>query len=287
MIPEYPKTSDIKLQHRDILDKRLKALPEGISEFTFANLYLFRKTHDYKISRLPENNILITGMEKKRPFFMLPFNLPQDPLLEELFEKFNTLKNIAEKQARILENKGYDINEDRHNFDYLYSRKQMAELSGRKFHKKRNRVNIFIENNEYSAQPLLPEFENDALEVLEKWHKKMSSEADYKPAKEALRNMDYLALCGCIYYVNEKPVGYSLGEELANGKSFAIHFEKALETKKFKGIYQFINQSFASILPDKYEFINMEQDLGISGLRKAKKSYHPIGFVKKFRAVKP
>ena len=64
--------------------------------------------------------------------------------------------------------------------------------------------------------------------------------------------------------------------------SYAIHFEKA--APDYKGLYQFINQSFASVLPESYNIINREQDLGIAGLRKAKLSYQPTGFVKKYRA---
>jgi hypothetical protein len=39
-------------------------------------------------------------------------------------------------------------------------------------------------------------------------------------------------------------------------------------------------------LPDKYELINREQNLGDPGLRQAKESYKPIGFVEKYRAAK-
>ena len=95
--------------------------------------------------------------------------------------------------------------------------------------------------------------------------------------------MEELQLCGGIYYVDGQPVAYSLGEELARGKSFVIHFEKAVS--EYKGLWQFVNQAFASILPDKYETVNREQDLGNEGLRKAKLSYKPVGFVKKYRAT--
>jgi len=103
------------------------------------------------------------------------------------------------------------------------------------------------------------------------------------PAKEALERMDELQLCGGIYYVDGKPAAYILGEEIAEGKTFVIHFEKAVG--EYKGLYQFINQSFAAILPEKYTYINREQDLGDEGLRQAKLTYRPVGFIKKYRAA--
>jgi hypothetical protein len=94
-----------------------------------------------------------------------------------------------------------------------------------------------------------------------------------------------LQLCGGIFYIDGRPVAYCLGEVLAQGKCFVIHFEKAVAVERYKGIYQYINQAFASILPEKYETVNREQDLGILSLRQAKESYNPLGFVKKYRAV--
>ena len=78
-------------------------------------------------------------------------------------------------------------------------------------------------------------------------------------------------------------MAYSLGEELMQGRSFAIHFEKAVNG--YKGVWQFVNQAFAAILPEKYQTINREQDLGDQGLRSAKMSYKPCGFIKKYRAL--
>jgi hypothetical protein len=60
---------------------------------------------------------------------------------------------------------------------------------------------------------------------------------------------------------------------------FAIHFEKAVD--EYRGVYQFMNQAFAATLPRFFTFINREQDLGSEGLRQAKMTYRPCGFVKK------
>ena len=53
-----------------------------------------------------------------------------------------------------------------------------------------------------------------------------------------------------------------------------------------RGLYQYVNQAFATVLPEKYELINREQNLGDTGLRQAKDSYPPVGFAKKYRATR-
>ncbi|MEN8257174.1 MAG: DUF2156 domain-containing protein [Thermodesulfobacteriota bacterium] len=284
MIPHYPQDDELHLTMRPLLHPLFQKLEEGISEFTFANLYLFRDTHHYRVSMF-DGEVLITGRDGKDPFFMLPFGLPNGQLLEQLFEKFSTMKCISSSQVPALTALGYELDEDRDNFDYLYRRQDLAELAGRKFHKKRNLIKAFISNYSYEGRPLLETHKKDVLEILEKWRSNRDEPGDYAAAKEALEKAEELQLCGAIYYVEGKPVAYSLGEELACGKSFVIHFEKAVD--EYKGLWQFINQAFASILPEKYETVNREQDMGSEGMRHAKLSYKPIDFVKKFKIISP
>jgi hypothetical protein len=286
MIARYPETSEISMDVRPLLHPKFKALAEGISEFTFANIYLFRRTHHYRISQLANELFVITGRDAEEPFFMLPFGLPDEGVLADLFSRHREMKAATQPQAEQLAAMGYSVSQDRDNYDYLYSREDLVNLTGRKFHKKKNQLNLFIRNNECQAKPLLEEYRDDALQVLRRWNSRNDEPAESVAAAEALEKMWPLQLCGGIFYVDGRPVAYSLGEELALGTSFVVHFEKAVLEPEFKGLYQFINQAFASILPDKYETINREQDLGDAGLRQAKESYNPAGFVKKFR-VRP
>jgi len=285
MLPRYPCDVELNLSMRETLHPLFQKLGEGISEFTFANLYLFRNIHQYRVSMLAGELLLISGVDGNDSFFMLPFGLPEAQLLNQLFEKFHTMKCVSPAQVEVLTALGYEIEEDRDNFDYLYRRKDLAELAGRKFHKKRNLIKGFLNNYSYEGRPLLEIHKNDVLEILEKWRLNRDEPGDYEAAKEALEKAEELQLCGGIYYVDGRPVAYSLGEELACGKSFVIHFEKAVD--EYKGLWQFINQAFASILPEQYETVNREQDLGNAGLRQAKLSYQPIEFVKKFKAIVP
>ena len=58
-----------------------------------------------------------------------------------------------------------------------------------------------------------------------------------------------------------------------------IHFEKADTT--VKGAYQAINQMYLQTVQETFREVNREQDLDDEGLRKAKLSYNPSGFIEK------
>ncbi|MFQ3619309.1 MAG: phosphatidylglycerol lysyltransferase domain-containing protein [Spirochaetales bacterium] len=288
-IPEYPEFAPLDLSMRLVLHPRLSMLKDGISEFTFAGLYLFRHTYKYRISWLPNQTAVISGEKEGKKFFMLPCGLPEDKeLFDDLFQSHDYLKNLSEgdtNAGRIqLEQWGYRVEEDRDNFDYLYRREDLATLAGRQYHKKRNLVNAFLNNYRYEEKPMRKNHIQDAFFILEEWKKSKNEEGDYPAAREALELMDVLNLKGYLYYVEDKPAAYTLGEALSRGRSFAVHFEKAIE--HYKGIYQFVNKAFAAALPKYILYINREQDLGDPGLRQAKMTYRPCGFVKKYRVYK-
>jgi hypothetical protein len=219
---------------------------------------------------------------------MTPCEAPPQDILESLFATHGYWKNISdtvlESSRQNLEVWGIAVNEDRNNFDYLYQRDELAELKGKKFHKKKNLVNQFVHTYSHEQKPLTKELVPHALEVLEQWRQDKHEDGDYSAAREALENFDSLALRGCLYYADAQPAAYCLGESVAKGKMFALHFEKAID--HYKGIYQFMNQAFAAFLPKFFTYINREQDLGDEGLRQAKMTYRPSGFVKKYSARK-
>jgi uncharacterized protein len=283
MVPEYPDSTEITLALRPLLHPLFQGLTDGISEFLFANIYLFRATHHYTLSRFSDGTLVLLGSDGQQPFFMLPFGLPRKELIVLLMNRCGRMKCVSLRQKPLLEAMGFLVVADRDNFDYLYLRKELAELSGRKFMKKRNLIKAFVNNYNYEGRPLLDKYLPDALAVLEAWREERDSLGDYAAAREALEKCDELQLCGGIFYVDGVPAAYSLGEELGGGTSFVIHFEKALS--RFKGLYQFVNQAFADIIGEPYSTLNREQDLGQEGLRHAKLSYRPIGFVEKFLAL--
>jgi hypothetical protein len=89
------------------------------------------------------------------------------------------------------------------------------------------------------------------------------------------------ALGGAIL-VDGAMAAYTVAEALTN-ETVVIHFEKG--NTRYKGIYQAINQMFIAHSARHFSLVNREQDLGDPGLRKAKQSYHPAEFLKKYRVT--
>ena len=284
-IPEYPAFEPISLEMRDELYPALNMLTDGISEFTFSGLYLFRRTYQYQVSHLTGTTFIISGLKAGEPFCFTPCCVPEPAMLVELLQSHAYLKNMSEsqclKERMRLEAASHRVVEDRDNFNYYYNRHDLAELSGKTYHKKRNLVNAFLNSYNYEQKILDQSTLPDAMAVVDAWRAEKGIAGDYVASREALELYETLGMRGAVYYVDGQPAGYALGEPIAKARMFAVHFEKAVGA--YKGIYQFLNQAFAQALPPYFKFVNREQDLGDEGLRQAKMTYRPAGFVKKYR----
>ena len=289
-IPAYPEFAPLSLEMAREISPYLVKLPDGVSEFSFVGLYLFRYRYNYRVCMLHEF-LVVSGEQGGYRFFITPCCTTGIETINELFQTHDKWKLISpaflvQNRAEI-EGVGYTVSEDRNNYDYLYLRSELASLSGKKFHKKKNHVNAFeLAYPDHTVKPLSVETRDDAIAVLEAWNdlEENSLDTDYRAAKEALSLLGSFEMTGLVLYVEGVPVAWTLAETVAAGRMCAVHFEKA--RVEYRGSYQFINYAFAQYLPDTVEFINREQDLGDEGMRQAKMTYRPSGFVEKFMVLK-
>ncbi len=289
-IPAYPEFAPISLEMAREISPFLVKLPDGVSEYCFAGLYLFRERYDYRVS-IRDCFLVVSGRRDGKRFFLTPCCSTGMDTIDELFREHDYWKLISpafvEQNRAAIEAAGYAIESDRDNFDYLYLRSELATLSGKKFHKKKNHVNAFeLSYPDHSLKALDRTTRADALAVLEYWVslEERPEDTDYRAAKEALELMEQFEMTGLVLYVDGVPVAWTLAEMVAGGRIAAVHFEKA--RTDYRGAYQYINYAFAQYLPESVEFVNREQDLGDEGMRQAKMTYRPVGFVEKYRVGK-
>ncbi len=187
----------------------------------------------------------------------------------------------GEEQAQVLRQilpaDKYNETDNRDNAEYIYLSQKLAELSGRKFHSKRNHIAKFKKNYSYTTEALCKDNFKDALAVNNQWclehggHKGSGETSESCAILKAFRNFNELGFSGMVLKVDGKPVAMTLGERI-NKNCYVVHFEKAISG--IDGAYTVINNLFSSTVTD-YMYINREEDMGIEGLRKAKLSYKP------------
>ena len=84
----------------------------------------------------------------------------------------------------------------------------------------------------------------------------------------------------------EKPAAQVECAGLPDEEMAVIHIEKA--DAAIPGLYPLINREFILHAWKDVKLINREEDMGLEGLRKAKMSYNPVKFLKKYAvSVRP
>ena len=278
------QTEKLSLEHKDLLRERLKKITVPLSEYTFPNLYLFRKNHDYEV--MFDKEVFIKGHSYDGIVFLMPTTDVRTldiTYLKELMRDVDFLFPIPEEWVTFFPPDEFEITYKEGDADYVYTVEKMSTYGGRKLHKKRNLLKQFLEAHTHDARPLTNDRLDEARFILKDWlliTEMNAEETDYEACLEALDRYEDLILCGGIYYADREPAGIALGEEL-NAETFVLHFAKA--RTKFKGIYQYMFNNFAKILPPKYKYLNLEQDLDKENLRVFKSSYVPDALLKKAR----
>lgn len=179
---------------------------------------------------------------------------------------------------------------ERNYFDYIYLREDLASLRGKKYQAKRNHINNFNKQYTYTYLPITPDLVPECLQLERKWYAANQANRDPEKLNDERRSMQYalehfdaLDLIGGAIRVDQQIVAFSFGSPI-NHNTFGVHVEKA--DVNYEGAYAVINKELASHLPDKYIYINREEDLGIPGLRQAKLSYNPFLLLEKSAAIK-
>ncbi len=183
----------------------------------------------------------------------------------------------------------YTFFESRDASDYIYLQSDLANLSGKKYHSKRNHISAFSKKYDWHYESINESNIAAVKECARLWYGENTDKmnetmlCEQKGIELMLDNMQRLSIRGGAIFVDDKVVAFCLGSPI-NSTCFDTHIEKALS--EYSGAYAVINREFAKNELSDYKYINREDDLGLEGLRKAKLSYKPSILLKKFECVK-
>ena len=283
---------EIDIKDKDWINELLHKSDFMGCEYSFANNMAWRKMSNSLITKYKDFYIVGTPLADV-PSFTYPAGEG------DITEVFSELKKISDSKGKPLvissvnnENliKLKEIYGDRLTvktnpdyFDYIYNNIDLIEMKGKKFHGKRNHIKRFKDNDWEFREITEKDFDDCITFAVESYnnsngHDDFSAVCEQFAIHTFFDNYYEFGLKGAILKQNGLLVGFTLGEQL-NSNTFVVHIEKALGS--VQGAYPTICNEFAKMCASELKYINREEDLGLEGLRKSKRSYNPAFLLEK------
>ena len=267
-------------------------------EFSFANLYLWGR----QSFALVDGNILLFSQFNRRSVYPFPIGSADkkgaiDAIIEDSRERGISCRitGLSPRAKELLEELypgSFSFHGDEGSFDYVYSIDDLADLSGKKYHGKRNHIYRFEEEHpDAVAVPITDTNSAEVRDMAERWFEERLLEnpnSDFQMERiaidKALRDIEALGMVGLALVSGGEILAFTLASRMSDD-TFDVHFEKA--RADVAGAYPAINRALARYIRETYpdvKYLNREEDMGLEGLRRAKRSYHPHHMIEKYWA---
>lgn len=282
----------IDLNRQDEYQKRLAQCSQISSDYSFINIWGWGD--EYGLQWAWHDSLVCIKQTLPTEMLWAPVgdwnSTDWEPLLNTAKENCPRLIRVPESLIEIWKKNTdipIEVSESRGHWDYLYDRQQLVDLKGNRYHKKKNLLNQFKKKYEFTYLPFGPDMVTQAKNMQEDWCTWRDCEssdtltAENQAIAKVLDNWEKLNhITGGALRIDHDLAAYTVAEVLPNN-SLVIHFEKGCPD--YKGSYQAINQMFLANDDSPCDIVNREQDIDDEGLRKAKLSYHPVDYVRKYQ----
>jgi len=284
----------ISLERQEDYLEILSRCPQLASDYSFLNLWAW--SQEYELSWAWDGDLIWIRQNQPDNFLWAPVGAWDAVDWPSRFHDNRTAQAVFTRVPEMLANlwrerlpQQANIEDERGNWDYLYNVRDLIELQGNRYHKKKNLLNQFNRNYAFTYLPFGADLVELAMAMQTDWCTWRDCESsdiltsENRAIFRILKEWRKLnGLFGGALMIDGSMVAYTLAEALTRDKVL-IHFEKG--DTQYKGIYQAINQQFLANSASDYTIVNREQDLNDEGLRKAKLSYHPIDYLQKYRVT--
>ncbi len=274
---------------RQWLEPLLRASGHDGCEYAFNTLYMWRKLYCTRVAQVDGMGFVCAEVDGARTF-LPPLGGRCDDgiaLLREYTREQHLpfrLHGVDERSLTRLTPYIVSATEQEADGDYLYRTADLANLSGRAYHSKKSHIAAFSRQFRWVYEPLCAANVADAVVLTKQWCAERGACGDSSIAaercaiRELLGDIERFGIVGGLLRVGGQAAAYTFGSPI-NERVFDVQVEKALIA--YPGAYAVINREFAARMTD-YPYLNRENDMGIEGLRRAKRSYRPAVFLKKY-----
>lgn len=291
----------VTLEDQKLLSAKLKALNCKLLNYNFVTMFIYRNLIHFEYALFKDFLITkahIQGTDR----FLFPVGDGEieealDAIKEYAFSKGDHCHffQFCEVNSEVIlkwadalkksENVDYRFYDVRGDFEYIYLGKDLMNLEGHAYKVKRNHVNHFLKNYQWSEEIIDEHNLPEVMEFSKEWNVKLQIDEnsllnrENQALDEAFKHYFELNVKGLLIRVEGKIVAFAIGNPLCED-TYQVIFEKA--DRDINGSYAMINKEFVRVIAPEYTYINRAEDCGNEGLRKAKLSYNPYCLQKVF-----
>ena len=289
MLPIFPDFKKISIEHKKDVEQITKSF-KSYSDFNFVSLFCWNTSDNLEASILNGSLVLkMSDYVTSKDFFTFIGRKDVDKTARILLSETDELRLIPEDVVNQMKNPDIlSIIDDRDNHDYILSANILAGFKGGHFLEKRRLRNNFIKEfgGSLHAEPIDIKdrrIQEQLMSTVKMWS---DIKGDKTNANELIAidrmvsHADYFDLKSLAVYIGDEMVGFIINERHSND-SVVSHFSKTDVSMPGATAY-LVNENGKYLLSLGYEFINYEQDLGISGLRRSKSLWQPVDYLRKY-----
>lgn len=283
-----------ELEDREVILGHLRERKLRGCERTFANVYLWARFYNVMWAEIEGTAVFRSEFDGKYSYTYPAGAGNRKAAVEQLlkdseengypFQLHGVSKGELEELEQYFPGK-FQVEWPRDAEDYVYETEKLINLSGKKYHGKKNHINQFkAAYPDWTYEEITDENVEECFQMALRWRNENGCEDDPEKNSEmcvalnSLRLFKELGLKGGLLRAEGKVMAFTLGEPVCDD-TFVVHIEKAYAD--VRGAYPMINQQFLQHEVSDYTYVNREDDTGDEGLRQAKLSYRPIFMVEK------
>lgn len=297
MIPIFPRFKRLALKDKKEIQRFTSLFPPH-SDYNFSSLWSYNVKDDIMISQLHDNLVVkFRDYLTNEQFFSF---IGKNQIVKTVNLLINHAKDHDIKSQLLLipednlisvlnfKNK-LQIREDPDNHDYILSLKEHANIIGEKYSRHRKSISRFKRKFPKTIVKIIDlkkkKIKKQIIELFNIWsqqNEKTSKEIKYEliALKRILAHPNYLNLLGFGLYHNSNLISFLI-VDVSHSEYVESHFLKTHH--QYPGAAHTVRHFSSKYLYKMgFKYLNIEQDMGLAGLRFTKTQWKPTHYLKKY-----
>ena len=274
----------LTMEDRDRVDKCRDAILNPFTALTFTSLFTWRKEYGLEIAGDADYFVIRSRHDEA---YFCPCGDPEKcrAFLRDEVKSGERVVYLTREQAEALGD-GWDIRLREDLSEYICASPALALREGYHMsHSFKDKCRQYKKRHPYQVRPLTKDDLPMMIRMAREWEEADPEGAgDLQALEEEIRFYGEMTLCGVMITTEDGGHAFIMGYENTEEMFTMTMVKHDLDLPPL--MTPVCVHELANMLADQYPYIDLEEDLGLEGLRRAKQLYSPIRQLEVYEAVR-